>query len=262
VDRERPLQPARARRFLEGLLVFRRNGVREHARLHQLMDERLRALRLPRVLSMARMHDPRGTEVTDLLGVISLLARTSAGDFLADRDPDLTLAEPGLRTTGSSPESPAPSAGTRSPRSGSRSPTSGTPSTTSSPSSSSSRARTKDVAFDPAVDPLHVLDRREFRVREILVKPVDMVSLRVGGGVPVPDETIAQKIRNEVATPTPGEMVMHVHFLPLPQESPSRESWRPRKCEITGSCPRGKRRVLIGYRAVPDWVCAGLEERA
>ena len=31
---------------------------------------------------------------------------------------------------------------------------------------------------------------------------------------------------------------------------------------ITGSCPRGKRRVLTGYRTVPDWVCAGLEERA
>jgi len=67
-----------------------------------------------------------------------------------------------------------------------------------------------------AVDPLHVLDWREFRVREILVKPVDMVSLRVGGGVPVPDEATAEKIRNEVASPTSGEMVMHVNFVPLP----------------------------------------------
>ena len=46
-----------------------------------------------------RVHDPRGTEVTDLLGVIALLARTSAGLFLADMDPDLTLAEPGRTVT-------------------------------------------------------------------------------------------------------------------------------------------------------------------
>ncbi len=95
----RAFRRSRARRFLEGLLLFRRNGAREHARLDRLMDARLRALRLPRVLSTARMHDPRGTEVTDLLGVIALLARTSAGVFLADRDPDLTLAEPGRTVT-------------------------------------------------------------------------------------------------------------------------------------------------------------------
>lgn len=87
------------RRCFERLLLCRPDGPAEDARLRALMDLRLRTLRVPRVAAVAGTHDPRGFEVTDLLGVLALLTRTSAAVFLAERYPDLTLAEPGRTVT-------------------------------------------------------------------------------------------------------------------------------------------------------------------
>jgi len=106
------LRRSRIRRFFGRLLqrLLRRllqrlpDGPREDATLRGLMDERLRALRVPRVAAVAGPHDPKGIEVTDLVGVLAVVSRTSAGVFLADRDPDLTLAGPGRTVTLVMPE--------------------------------------------------------------------------------------------------------------------------------------------------------------
>ena len=92
------------RRFFERVLFCRPDGPAEDARLRELMDERLLKLNVPRVAAVAGAHDPRGLEVTDLVGVLALVTRTSAGVFLADRDPDLTLATPGRSVTLVMPE--------------------------------------------------------------------------------------------------------------------------------------------------------------
>lgn len=92
------------RRTLERLLLCRPDGPAEDARLRRLMDMRLRSLRVPRVAAVAGANDPRGFEVTDLVGVLALLSRTSGWVFLADRYPDLTLAEPGRTVTLVMPE--------------------------------------------------------------------------------------------------------------------------------------------------------------
>ena len=65
-----------------------------------------------------------------------------------------------------------------------------------------------------AVDLIHLLDWREIRVRDLLVKPIDMVSLRVTAGTPITNEKTAKRILTEIAKPTGGEMEMHVHFVP------------------------------------------------
>jgi hypothetical protein len=98
------LRRSRIRRFFGRLLHGLPDGRREDATLRELMDERLRALRVPRVAAVAGPHDPKGVEVTDLLGVLAVVSRTSAGVFLADRDPDLTLAAPGRTVTLVMPE--------------------------------------------------------------------------------------------------------------------------------------------------------------
>ena len=102
------LRRSRIRRFFgrlfHRLLQRLPDGPREDATLRGLMDERLRALRVPRVAAVAGPHDPKGIEVTDLVGVLAVVSRTSAGVFLADRDPDLTLAAPGRTVTLVMPE--------------------------------------------------------------------------------------------------------------------------------------------------------------
>ncbi len=65
-----------------------------------------------------------------------------------------------------------------------------------------------------AVDLIHLLDWREIRVRDLLFKPIDMVSLRVTAGTPITNDKTAKRILTEIAKPTGGEMEMHVHFVP------------------------------------------------
>lgn len=93
------LARSRVRRLLARLFASLRAGKEADAELRLRMEERLRELRLPLVAAVAGPHDPRGVEVTDLAGVLAILTRTSAGVFLAEREPDLALATPGRSVT-------------------------------------------------------------------------------------------------------------------------------------------------------------------